>query len=211
MKLLFFGDSITDMGRNREPDGISAMDYGMGYVFRIAGDLQAIPGNTYEIQNFGIGGDRVVSLYARLKQDVWVHKPDVLTILIGINDLWHDLMGMNTGVELDRFQKVYRMMIEETQARLPGIKIILAEPFFLAGSVTNEIYDGLMELKAYAAAVKDIAADYQVSFLPLQDRFDEAAQQGNPQHYLFDGVHPGPAGAKLIADAWMELFRTISK
>ncbi len=93
MKLLFLGDSITDMGHSREINGFSAFDYGIGYVFCVAGELLSRPGNTYEIVNQGVSGDRIVSLYQRLKPDVWAQEPDVLTVLVGINDLQNQSIG----------------------------------------------------------------------------------------------------------------------
>ncbi len=206
MKLLFFGDSITDMGRSREPDGFCAFDYGISYVFNIAGQLQSRPDEDYTITNRGVSGDRVVSLYERIKPDVWVQEPDVLTVLIGINDLWHDIDGLNMGVELPRFEKVYRAIIEETKERLPDVKIILAEPFVLNGPATDAQIGRFWEIKGYGQAVKKLAEEYGLYFLPLQERFEAAAKAVNSRSLLYDGIHPGPAGAKLIADAWLELF-----
>ncbi len=206
MKLLFFGDSITDMGRSREPNGVSAFDYGIGYVFMVAGELLSRPGADYQFINRGNSGDRTVSLYARIKPDVWLEKPDVLTVLIGVNDLWHDIDSLGLGVELPRFEKVYRAMIEETKERLPDVKIILAEPFVLHGTATDEKYEQFMEIKKYAQVVKKLAEEYGAYFLPLQERFEAAAEKIEGKHLLYDGIHPAPAGAKLIADAWLELF-----
>lgn len=205
MKLLFLGDSITDMGRSRTNCG-QAFDYGTGYVFCIAAELFSRGDEEYEILNRGISGDRIVSLYERIKNDVWVEKPDVLTILIGVNDVWHDIDGMNMGVELDRYEKVYRMMIEETRERLPNTKIILMEPFFLKGSATEKMFDEFSAVRTYAKSVKKIAEEYNLYFLPLQEAFDLAQTKCHSEHLLADGVHPNPAGAKLISDEWMKLF-----
>ena len=78
----------------------------------------------YEIYNHGISGDRSVDLYARIKRDVWNLKPDVISILIGVNDVWHDLVENPNGVDIVRYEKVYRMIIEETKERLPDVKFI---------------------------------------------------------------------------------------
>ena len=115
MKILFFGDSITDMARSREMDG-NAFGYGMGYVHSVSSTLKYENPEAYEIINRGIGGHRVVDLYARIKADVWNHNPDVISILIGINDVWHEIYGGN-GVELDRFECVYRMMLADTKKK----------------------------------------------------------------------------------------------
>ena len=107
MRILFYGDSITDMGRRREYDNLSdtAFSYGVGYPLFIAGELHSRP-DRYEVINRGIAGNKVVDLYARISEDVWSQQPDVLSILIGINDLWHQL-SLNGGVDLERYIKVY--------------------------------------------------------------------------------------------------------
>ena len=81
----------------------------------------------------------MVDLYARIKKDVWNLKPDVLSILIGVNDVWHEI-GSRNGVEIDRFERVYRTLIKETLERLPDCKIMLLEPFVLKGAATEEQY-----------------------------------------------------------------------
>ena len=90
MKIVLFGDSITDMARNRDVNA-QVGEYGFGYPFFVAGELLSEDPKGYKIYNRGISGDRTVDLYARIKRDVWNIEPDVLSILIGINDIWHDL------------------------------------------------------------------------------------------------------------------------
>ena len=206
MKLLFFGDSITDAGRNRELD-YQYTSYGHGFVYAITSELQSQDFTKYQILNRGIGGHRVVDLYARIKADVWNEAPDVLTILVGINDIWHEIVVKN-GVDLDRFERVYRMMIEDTLQRLPNVKIVLLEPFILDGSLTEkyiEEYSGTV--LDYAKVVAKIAEDYNLYFVPLQEKLSKCAEKDGAVNYLFDGVHPAMAGAKLIADEWLKLFK----
>ena len=204
MKILFYGDSITDMGRSREMDA-NCFGYGMGYVNSVASTLKYEDPEKYEIINRGIGGNRVVDLYARIKADVWNHNPDVISVLIGINDVWHEIFHGN-GVELERFDKVYRMMLDDTKAKLPNVKFILCEPFVLPGTATQESYEEFCEVKKYAAVVKQIAKDYGAAFVSLQDKFDDAAAKYGPKPYLYDGVHPDVAGGKLIAEEWLKVF-----
>lgn len=211
MRIVFFGDSITDMGRNREFNKSTEIwSYGSGYPMFVAGSLSGENPQKYEVINRGISGDRVVDLYARMKADVWNLQPDVLSILIGINDVWHEI-GRKNGVELDRFEKVYRMMIEDTKKALPDLKIVLCEPFVLEGSATVEEgtdkYQRFCEVFKYAAVVKKIAKEYGLFFLPLQEKLNEKAAQYGGEHYLYDGVHPMVAGAKLIADEWVKLYQ----
>lgn len=211
MKILFYGDSITDMGRHKnEITGEAenpAFKMGVGYPNFIAGELDYNFPGEYEFVNRGISGNRIVDLYARIKKDVWNHNPDLLSILIGINDLWHEWDGKN-GVDLERFDRMYRMLIEDTKKRLPNLKLILCEPFVLTGSATDgdERWAHFQQVKDYAKAVKKIAEDYGAEFVPLQDKFDEAAAKHGAAIYLYDGVHPAPAGAKLIATEWFKAF-----
>ncbi len=204
MKIILYGDSITDAGRAREAD-YQLSSYGFGYPSFIAGELNKNP-NGYEIINRGISGNRIVDLYARIKADVWNLQPDVLSILIGINDIWHEI-GSRNGVDIRRFERVYRMLIEDTKERLPNLKIILCEPFVLEGTATKEKYAEFLEVKQYAKVVKGLAAEYGAYYLPLQETLDKAAEKYGADKYLADGVHPTVAGAKLIADEWLALFK----
>ena len=201
MKILFLGDSITDMGRTYENDNVFM---GNGHVFYIAGDLKR-EDPSIQIVNRGISGNRVVDLYARIKSDVWNLEPNILSILIGVNDVWHEINSKN-GVDLERFTKVYDMLIEDTIKVLPNIKIILCEPFVLKGSETEENYNEFLKVKDYAKVVKRLAEKYNLEFLPLQEVLDSAAKKSQASDYLFDGVHPDVAGARLIADEWMKLY-----
>lgn len=205
MKILFYGDSITDAGRDYTTDH-EAASYGYGYVKCAVEKLLADGADVNDIWNRGISGNRIVDLYARIKVDCWNLQPDVLSILIGVNDVWHELDFKN-GVELDRFEKVYRMLIEDTQNRLPNLKILLCEPFVLKGSATQEKYDEFLQVYDYAKVVKKLADEYGLYFLPLQEKLSAAAEKsGSTEEYLVDGVHPAAAGAKLIADEWVKAF-----
>ena len=126
MRILLTGDSITDMFRDRNTD-FGAMSYGVSYPYQIQAELGTDDPGKYEILNRGISGNRVVDLYARIKSDCWNLSPDVVSVLIGINDVWHEIMSRN-GVELDRYEKVYRAFIEDTQKALPGVRFMLMEP-----------------------------------------------------------------------------------
>lgn len=208
MKILFFGDSCTDMGRDRTLDyGIKS--YGTGYVFFVAGTLTCEDPSKYQIVNRGVSGDRIVDLYARIKRDVWDEKPDVLTIMIGINDVWHDVGERPNGVELPRFEKFYRMIIEETKERLPGVKIILMRPAYIHGAAMDPIFEHMRKEKEYAAVTEKIAKEYGLPLVDLQKKFDESEKKAGPVYFMYDGVHPAVGGAKLIADAWLEAFRKL--
>lgn len=204
MRILFYGDSITDACRVGEETG-GYTSYGIGYVRSVADTLLSRNPEKYEILNRGVSGNRIVDLYSRVKKDVWNLSPDVLSILVGVNDIWHELEIQN-GVDLPRFEKVYRMMIEDTLERFPNLTIVLVEPFVLEGGATSGKMDKFSEIREYAKVTKKLAEEYGLYFLPLQAAFDEAAKKYPARYYLFDGVHPNVAGARLIADEWIKLF-----
>ena len=208
MKIVFYGDSITDMNRIRDHEDGSVYSYGVGYTNFVVGTLTNEDPRKYECINRGISGNRVVDLYARVKIDVWNHRPDVLSILIGVNDVWHEISREN-GVELPRWERIYRTMIEETKERLPNVKIMILEPFILEGSAKDgeERWEKFQAVKEYAKVAKKIAEDYNLTFVPLQAKFDEAEKKFGGDYYTFDGVHPLAAGAKMIADEWLKAFK----
>lgn len=206
MKVLFYGDSITDAGRDyTQLHGEEAM--GHGYVKYAAAGLKERGFTDEDLINRGISGNRIVDLYARIKIDCWNHQPDFISILIGVNDIWHELEIQN-GVELDRFEKMYRILIEDTKKVLPNVKMMLCEPFVLEGLATSAKYDQFLEVYKYAEVVKKLAAEYGLYYLPLQEKLTQAAENGAAD-LLTDGVHPAEAGAKLIANEWLNKFDTI--
>jgi lysophospholipase L1-like esterase len=178
----------------------------------VVGELTCEDPKKYECINRGISGNRIVDLYARVKIDVWNHKPDVLSILIGVNDVWHEISREN-GVELNRWERVYRTMLQETKERLPNIKLIILEPFILEGSATDgeERWQKFLAVKEYAKVAKKIAEDYRLTFIPLQEKFDEAKEKFGGDYYTFDGVHPLAAGARMIATEWLKAFEKIKE
>ncbi len=200
-RIVFQGDSITDFGRNREAAVNSAAGLGFGYANLAASRwLCDDPAGGWEFINRGISGNRVVDLYARWKIDALNWHPELISILIGVNDMWHEF-DFGNGVETERYEQIYRMLLEWTRRTLPGVKLIVMEPFVLeAGPVKPEFRP---EVAARAAAAKRVAADCGAAFLPLQSLFDQACKRAPAEYWLYDGVHPAPAGHQLIADAWL--------
>ena len=200
--ILFQGDSITDAGRNRE---ISAPNVGAalgaGYVNLIAARLlQARPQDKLCILNRGISGNRVTDLYARWKVDGINLQPDLISILIGVNDTWHEFMYGN-GVEVDRYTTVYRMVLEYTKQRLPAVQLVLCEPFVLHCGVVTEGW--IAEMRERRQIVRQLATEFDAIFVPFQSMFDTALAQAEPAYWAADGVHPTPAGHRLMADTWL--------
>ena len=205
--LLFQGDSITDCGRITSGGAGYPKDlWGPGYAGNIATQLMGDQPGKWQIINRGISGNRILDMYARWREDAICLMPGTISILIGVNDVWHEI-DSNNGVELVRFEKIYRMMIEETKTRLPNVKFILCEPFVLKGEATVANFDRFSEVKEYAKVVRQIAKDYDCAFVALQSKFDEKTEKYGVKAYLYDGVHPDAAGAKLIANEWLKVFR----
>lgn len=206
MKILFFGDSITDStrergsndaGRVREEYSICPRSYGSGYVFLTAAQLFYEKPNAYEILNRGIGGDRLPQLYARIQLDVWNENPDVLSILVGFND---NNAGENPNfTDVKRWGRIYRMMISDTMERCPQTKIMICEPFAIARK------DSIRE---YAVEAKKIAEEFGLPFVELQEKMERAVETYGLKACLFDGIHPNIVGSKVISDAWLETFKT---
>lgn len=203
--ILFQGDSITDAGRVREnPD-----DLGQGYSNFAAGRLGLQQPGVYKFLNRGFGGNRIVDLYARIKADIINLKPDYMSILIGVNDVWHEKDWQN-GVSTPKFKKIYGMLLEEVQEALPDIKIMLMEPFVLEGPATAGSIEWFREeVGQRAQAAKELADEFHLPFVPLQEDLDRLAQSAPATHWLVDGVHPTPFFHQYLADKWLEAFRTI--
>lgn len=203
--ILFQGDSITDAGRLREnentPNGLHH-SFGVGYPLLASARLLADqPDAGFQIYNRGISGNRVVDLYARWKIDALNLNPDLLSIFIGVNDLWHEKMRRN-GVEPVRFERIYRMLLEWTLEVLPEVKLILIEPYVLPCGSVEESW--IPEIAEYQKIVRKLADEFKTGFVPTQEIFNTAAKTAPSMEYLTaDGVHPTPAGHQLLADAWL--------
>jgi len=208
--VLFQGDSITDAGRSREND----VKMGYGYADMVSGSLGYQYPYQYTCINRGISGNRVVDLYARIRKDMIHLSPDYMSILIGINDVWHEI-GDKNGVDAEKFEMVYGLLIEELLRELPGLKLMLLEPFVLPGSATvateaipNRWEYFRQETDLRRAAVKRLAEKYGLVFVPLQEKFDAVNADAPMGYWLMDGVHPTPAGHALLQDAWLEAFHS---
>ena len=192
---LFQGDSITDCGRDR--DNIQSL--GMGYPLVTAANIGSEYPEKFKFINKGISGNRIADVYARIKCDILNLKPDYMSILIGINDVWHEL-GCQNGIAAPKFEKIYSMLIEEIKEELPEIKIFILEPFVTAGTATDENIEYFRsEAKLRAEAAKRVAEKYNLKFVPLQEKFDEAMEKAPASYWTHDGVHPTPEGHGIIA------------
>ena len=203
--VLFQGDSITDASRSWDDERYM----GCGYPTIAGGEITHDYPGQYKVLNRGISGNRIVDLYARIKSDIINLKPDIMSILLGVNDVWHEFMFLN-GVDAEKFFKVYCLVIEEVKAALPDIKIMIMEPFTLKGAGNEAYYDEFRaQVEERAKMAKAVAEKYDLLFIPLQDKFDEAEKLAPADQWLMDGVHPTAAGHDIIKRAWVEGFSKI--
>lgn len=207
--ILFQGDSITDCCRGRE----NFNNIGDGYPVLVRAKLGFDEPYAYDFQNRGVSGNRSVDLYARIRSDIINLRPDYMSILIGVNDVWHGVSWDN-GVSPEKYEKIYCMLLDEIKAELPDVKIMILEPFCLKGSATenteeqpdkwNEFNGGV---RAMAKKAKAVAEKYSLPFVPLQDKFDEVSKDKDTSYWLMDGVHPNAPGHELIAREWLKAFK----
>jgi lysophospholipase L1-like esterase len=202
LTILFQGDSITDANRNKAEESYPYL--GHGYANLIAGRLgYRFPEANCRFINRGVGGNRVSDLYARWNEDAISLKPDIISILVGVNDAWRIMSGQPSGAS-DRFERVYRHLLDETREIMPDSKLVLCEPFMLqTGLMADKWEEGRKLLDYYGGVVRELANSYSTVFVPLQAPFDNAATMADASYWLHDGVHPTAAGHELIATEWL--------
>ena len=205
--ILFQGDSITDAGWNRdkgkEPNNQAGL--GSGYAWLAAASiLTDRPKDGLKAFNRGISGHKVFQLAERWDRDCLNLKPNVLSILIGVNDIWHTLNGKYNGT-VEIYEKDYMALIERSKKSLPQVKLIICEPFVLRCGAVNEKW--FPEFDEYRSAAKRVAKAFNTTFVAFQSMFDTAIQLTPPEHSAGDGVHPSSAGAALMAHTWLDTVR----
>ena len=201
--IVFQGDSVTDGNRIREGE-VKFQGDGLGtlYPFHIASRLLTDrPDIEWNIINRAISGNRIVDLYARWKIDAINLKPDILSILIGVNDTWHEFSRQN-GVEVPRANRIYHELLEWTRQCLPNVKFVLMTPFVLPFGAVGP--DWPAEVAARCANVKALAKEFDAILIDCQQLFDDATKRAPQEYWLRDGVHPTVAGQQLLADAWLK-------
>lgn len=204
---LFQGDSITDA--NRDDENQDNFGLGCGYALLLASDIEKNRKGEIKFINRGKSGDRITDVYARIKEDIINLKPDYMSILIGVNDVSHELT-QGCGVTPEKFFKIYTMLIEEIKEALPNIKIIILEPFVLKGSATTELWEQFnSEVRKLAEASKQVAEQFNLKFVPLQKEFDEASSDGDTRYWSVDGIHPTSAGHQIIKEELQKVVEEI--
>jgi lysophospholipase L1-like esterase len=205
--ILFQGDSITDAGRKRDkinPNQASAL--GSGYAMIAASALlYDYAGKNLKVYNRGVSGNKVYQLADRWDKDTFNLKPNVLSILVGVNDFWHTLVNGYKGT-IKTYRDDYKTLLDRTKQTLPDVKLIIGEPYAVIGvkSVDEKWYPAFDE---YRKAAREIASSYDAVFIPYQSIYDKAQKLAPGAYWTADGVHPTLAGARLMAHAWMEAVK----
>ena len=208
MKIVFLGDSITDAGRDKE----NYYDMGNGYPkYAVEGIKAAHPDKEFVFINKGVSGTRTGQLFDRLYADAIKHDPDIVSILIGINDLWHRYNeGRYVKTTDAQIELNYRCILERLRAET-NAKIVMMAPFLLDSSPKEGIREDIKTLKPIVEKLADEFADV---FVPLDEYFAEAlTTQPEPLYYSKDGVHPNDNGrafiGKLLAEAIEPLISSL--
>lgn len=226
--ILFQGDSITDCERYRKATDkkqtalvpfrngkligkITAL--GDGYPSMVSAGLEkAFPG-AYRFYNRGVSGDRIPDVYSRIVKDIIKVKPDYMSLLVGVNDVWRNFDSDGTGTGTARFEKVYNILLEELKEELPELKIIIMGPFVIEGTATknrpeqpNRYAEFRKAVAEMAVIAKQLAEKHGCAYIDLQSAFDEAVKSVPAATLSGDGVHPTKKGHELIKEKWLSAF-----
>lgn len=204
--VVFQGDSITDGWRVRtvaEPNVPRAL--GTGYPLLVAAALmRARPSAAWRFYNRGVSGDKVPDLQARWTADTLDLRPDILTVLVGVNDFWHRKLRNYPGT-VASYERELGTLLDSTRRALPNVRLFVLEPFVLrTGHVDDSWFPEFDQRRAAAARA---ARDSGAAYVPLQSSFDALARETGPAYWAADGVHPTPAGNEVIADALLREMR----
>lgn len=202
-RVLFIGDSITDAGRDYDV----YYDLGNGYV-HMAGSL--ILGRYADLQlevlNRGINGHKLQDLAERWQKDCLELKPDILSVMIGINDIWHHRSAGQPidGAYLANFKETYSRLLTQARQENPDLQIVLLQPFLLP--LPSDHLEWEQELQPMTEILEAVAVEFKAQYIPLHDHFKRLVQTSAAEHFTIeDGVHPTRVGHGVIADQWLEL------
>ena len=193
-RILFQGDSITDGNRGRGADPNHIL--GHGYCFIVAARFgSGYAGRNLTFMNRGISGNTVLDLEKRWQGDTLGLKPDLLSVLIGVND-------NGRGVSLDQFEQTYDKLLASTKAENPAVKLVLCEPFTLPVGKRKDDAAWKAGLQQRSAIVAKLAKKHGAAFVRFQKAFDEACKLAPADHWIWDAVHPTYSGHQIMADEW---------
>ncbi len=199
MKIVFFGDSVTDADRDRaNPD-----DLGKGFVLFAANKLRLLyPEKEFKIVNRGIGGDRTANLLERVERDVVAEQPDIVVMLIGINDVWRRFDAGEIVTE-EQFRENYEKLVKTIKDT--GAKLVLIQPFVLD---VGDKRDFRPYVDAFNRIIREIA-NGEIPLVPMNEIFRGLTQDIAPEKFAADGVHPTHRGCRYIANLAVKELKKI--
>ena len=213
LTILFQGDSITDAGRSKEGYYANHTWGGMGagYAMYSVGALLGRNLNSnMRCYNRGISGNKVHQLASRWEEDCMQIRPDVLSILIGVNDFWHTIdLGYKATVKT--YEDDFKKLLDRTLKELPDLKLMICEPFVVKGGSAIKAEAWFPAFMAYQKAAKNIASEYKANWVPFQKTFDDALKSSTVEALCPDGVHPTLGGSYLMAQEWLGVFEKMMK
>lgn len=203
VKLVFQGDSITDAGRDRR----NYHKMGKGYPKYASENLTAAcPEVEFEFINFGIGGNRTCQLFDRLYKDGLEFQPDIISILIGINDIWHRYGGEKIATTDEQIATNYRAILTRIRKET-NAKIVMLSPYVLDADDKDHMKE---DLKTVLPIIRGLAEEFADVYIPLDEHFAEALKtQPEPKYYSADGVHPNANGAAFIGALYAEAVKPL--
>lgn len=201
---LFQGDSITDGNRTRNNDWNHVM--GHGFANNIASKLwYKFPEKKFHFFNRGISGNKTTDLEKRWNEDTLSLKPDLLNILVGINETEMWLKG-DTKYSVEFYEESYRNLLKTTKNALPNIQFVLCEPFILpVGRVKDKLEIYTEDITKRQAVIKKLAIEFDAIYIPFQAIFNKALERAEADYWIWDGIHPMPAGHELMALEWIKI------
>ncbi len=207
IRVLFQGDSITDGNRYKAKEQEWDKNHQMGhsYAYIVNGILGSRnPERNFEFMNRGISGNRIIDLYARIYPDIIALKPDVLSIMVGVNDIPSAFNGPD-GTDPKKYERIYRMLLDEVRTALPRIQFILCEPMLYPVNEEARDYAACEKsIRAFQNTVRKLAIEYHAIHVPCADEFARLYTKQPPSYWCWDGVHPTENGHGVLAGQWMK-------
>jgi lysophospholipase L1-like esterase len=202
-KVIFFGDSITELGVKK--------DRYVGYILKMDSMLKVEKkDDQFELHGSGISGNKVYDLYLRMEEDVLAKNPDVVVIYVGVNDVWHKTL-LGTGTDADKFEKFYQAIINKLKAR--NIKVMLCTPAVVGerNDMSNAL-DG--DLNRYSNIIRDLSKKNNLTLIDLRKEFVQYLKENNPENkekeiLTYDRVHMNNKGNQMIADMMWKAIKEV--
>lgn len=202
--ILFQGDSVTDVDRG----DASTNFLGKGYP-AIAAKQLAREGSCDVFLNRAMAGDRAVDLLRRWQEDCLDIRPDILSLLLGVNDAWWKDDGVRMGTPVEKFEKQYDSLLSQVIEQKNDTIIIIMEPFLLPFPDDRMAWRATLDPIVHA--IRRLAKKYRAKYVPLDGLFAAAAIERGYEAVCADGVHPTPFGQELIAKEWLRAFRELNE